>query len=54
MRKTAKAAHPTDFKQGPALESGTGLICWVYLSLTTPGTPPRDSEKALRGLATKR
>jgi hypothetical protein len=40
MRKTAKAAQPADFKQDPALECGTGLICTVYLSLTTPGTPP--------------
>jgi hypothetical protein len=30
------------------------LICTVYLSLTIPGTPLRDGEKALHGLATKR
>ena len=45
---------PANLKQGPALKCGTGLTCTVYLSLTVPGTPARDSEKALRGLATKR
>jgi len=45
---------PRQFETGPCAKCGTGLTCTVYLSLTVPGTPPRDSEKALRGLATKR
>jgi hypothetical protein len=45
---------PANLKQGPALKRGTSQTCTVYLSVTVPGTPPRDSEKALRGLATKR
>jgi hypothetical protein len=45
MRTTAPAAHPANFKQGPALKRGTGLTCTVFLSLTIPGTPLRDKRK---------